>query len=156
MIASKPKYPGIRITTKGNQLVALYTEVHITEAGVFYPLTPSTEMGEFARAEGQLNVFDRSTISIECKGEHAAEGGIAQSVTGERTVNFTYDQGIVYGIEQYYHAPSKLSTMFLEVGATIPSSLSATRTMLTRYSCHWYRQRKISKRTSTISRKTVA
>ncbi|MBT5170243.1 MAG: oxidoreductase, partial [Opitutales bacterium] len=121
MIASKPKYPGIRITTNGNQLVALYTEARITEAGVYYPITPSTEMGEmyeFARAKGQLNVFGRSTTAIECEGEHAAQGGaIAQSVTGKRTVNFTSGQGIVYGVEQYYHAPGKLSTMVLEVAA---------------------------------------
>ena len=79
MIASKPKCPGIRITTNGNQLVALYTEVHITGAVVFYPFTPSTEMGEFARAKGQLSVFGRPTKSIECEGEHAVEGGaIAQ------------------------------------------------------------------------------
>ncbi len=121
MVASKPKYPGIRITTNGNQLVASYTEARITEAGIFYPITPSTEMGEmyeFARAKGQLNVFGRPTIAIECEGEHSAQGGaIATSVTGKRTVNFTSGQGIVYGIEQYYHAPGKLSTMVLEVGA---------------------------------------
>lgn len=121
MIATKPKYPGIRITTNGNQLVALYTEARIAEAGVFYPITPSTEMGEmfeFARAKGQLNVFGRPTLAIETEGEHAAQGGaIAQSVTGKRTVNFTSGQGIVYGIEQYYHAPGKLSTMVLEVAA---------------------------------------
>ncbi|MDQ8199299.1 2-oxoacid:acceptor oxidoreductase family protein [Pelagicoccus enzymogenes] len=121
MIASKPKYPGIRITTNGNQLVALYTEARIAEAGVFYPITPSTEMGEmfeFARAKGQLNVFGQPTLAIETEGEHAAQGGaIAQSVTGKRTVNFTSGQGIVYGVEQYYHAPGKLSTMVLEVAA---------------------------------------
>ena len=32
-------------------------------------------------------------------------------------VNFTSGQGIVYGVEQYYHAPGKGSTMVLEVGA---------------------------------------
>ncbi|MBK1877749.1 2-oxoacid:acceptor oxidoreductase family protein [Pelagicoccus mobilis] len=121
MIASKPKYPGIRVTTNGNQLVSLYTEARIAEAGVFYPITPSTEMGEmfeFARAKGQLNVFGQPTLAIETEGEHAAQGGaIAQSVTGKRTVNFTSGQGIVYGIEQYYHAPGKLSTMVLEVAA---------------------------------------
>jgi pyruvate-ferredoxin/flavodoxin oxidoreductase len=121
MVAQKPKYPGIRITTNGNQLVASYTEARIAEAGIFYPITPSTEMGEmfeFARAKGQLNVFGRPTIAIECEGEHAAQGGaIATSVTGKRTVNFTSGQGIVYGIEQYYHAPGKLSTMVIEVGA---------------------------------------
>ena len=121
MVAQKPKYPGIRITTNGNQLVASYTEARIAEAGIYYPITPSTEMGEmfeFARAKGQLNVFGRPTIAIETEGEHAAQGGaIATSVTGKRTVNFTSGQGIVYGIEQCYHAPGKLSTMVLEVGA---------------------------------------
>lgn len=121
MIASDPKYPGIRITTNGNQLVAYHTEARITDGGIFYPITPSTEQGEMyqqAFAEGMLNVFGRPKIAIECEGEHAAQGGaIAYSVTGKRTVNFTSGQGIVYGVEQYYHAPGKLSTMVLEVGA---------------------------------------
>ena len=38
----KPRFPGIRITTNGNQLVAYHTEARITEGGVFYPITPST------------------------------------------------------------------------------------------------------------------
>ncbi|MGH8020055.1 MAG: 2-oxoacid:acceptor oxidoreductase family protein [Opitutaceae bacterium] len=121
MIAPDPRYPGIRITTNGNQLVAYYTEARITDGGIFYPITPSTEMGEMyqqAFAEGKLNVFGRPKIAVECEGEHAAQGGaIAYSITGKRTVNFTSGQGIVYGVEQYYHAPGKLSTMVLEVGA---------------------------------------
>ena len=32
-------------------------------------------------------------------------------------VNFTSGQGIVYGVEQYYHAPGKASTMVVEVVA---------------------------------------
>lgn len=121
MIAPKPKYPGIPVTTNGNQLVALHTEARITDAGVYYPITPSTEMGEmyeFARAKGQLNIFGRPTLAIECEGEHAAQGGaIAASITGKRVVNFTSGQGVVYGIEQYYHAPGKLCSMVLEVAA---------------------------------------
>ena len=39
------------------------------------------------------------------------------SVCGKRVVNFTSGQGVVYGVEQYYHAPGKGSTMVLEVGA---------------------------------------
>ncbi len=59
-----------------------------------------------------------STIAIETEGEHAAQGGaIAHSVCGKRVVNFTSGQGVVYGVEQYYHAPGKGSTMVLEVGA---------------------------------------
>src|SRR5438876_1174376 len=116
-----PKYPGIRVTCNGNQLVTQYVETRITEGGVFYPITPSTEGGEIYQqsyAQGELNVFGAQKIAIECEGEHAAQGGAtAYSVAGRRTVNFTSGQGIVYAMEQYYHAPGKLSTMVLEVGA---------------------------------------
>src|SRR6516225_4337208 len=115
------RYPGIRVTANGNQLVSYYTETRIADAGVFYPITPSTEGGELfqqAYAEGHLNVFGGNTIAIETEGEHAAQGGaIAHSVCGKRVVNFTSGQGVVYGVEQYYHAPGKGSTMVLEVGA---------------------------------------
>ncbi len=116
-----PRYPGIRVTTNGNQLVSYHTEARITDGGVFYPITPSTEMGEnyqLSYAEGKLNVFGAAKLAIETEGEHSAQGGaIAFSVCGKRTVNFTSGQGIVYGAEQYYHAPGKFSTMILEVSA---------------------------------------
>ncbi|MCK6685475.1 MAG: 2-oxoacid:acceptor oxidoreductase family protein [Thermoanaerobaculia bacterium] len=116
-----PKYPGTRITTNGNQLVSYHTEARITDGGVFYPITPSTEMGEnyqLSFAEGKLNVFGGAKLACETEGEHSAQGGaIAFSVCGKRTVNFTSGQGIVYGAEQYYHAPGKFSTMILEVSA---------------------------------------
>ena len=117
----KARYPGIRVTANGNQLVSYHTETRIADAGVFYPITPSTEGGELfqqAYAEGHLNVFGGNTLAIETEGEHAAQGGaIAHSVCGKRVVNFTSGQGVVYGLEQYYHAPGKGSTMVLEVGA---------------------------------------
>src|SRR6516162_5062904 len=116
-----PKYPGIRVTCNGNQLVTEHVETRITEGGVFYPITPSTEGGEIyqqAYAQGQLNVFGQQKVAIECEGEHAAQGGAtAFSVAGRRMVKFTSGQGIVYAMEQYYHAPGKLSTMVLEIGA---------------------------------------
>jgi pyruvate-ferredoxin/flavodoxin oxidoreductase len=117
----KPRYPGIRVTANGNQLVSYHTETRVADAGVFYPITPSTEGGELyqqAFAEGKLNVFGHNTIAVEAEGEHAAQGGaIAHSVCGKRVVNYTSGQGVVYGVEQYYHAPGKCSTMVLEVAA---------------------------------------
>ena len=116
-----PRYPGIRVTANGNQLVSYHTETRIADAGVFYPITPSTEGGELYQqsfAEGRLNVFGRNTLAVEAEGEHAAQGGaIAHSVCGRRVVNFTSGQGVLYGVEQYYHAPGKCSTMVLEVVA---------------------------------------
>lgn len=116
-----PKYPGFPVTCNGNQLVAQWVETRITEGGVFYPITPSTEGGELyqqAYAEGKLDVWGNQKVAVETEGEHAAQGGAtAFSVTGKRTVNFTSGQGIAYAMEQYYHAPGKLSTMVIEVGA---------------------------------------
>jgi pyruvate-ferredoxin/flavodoxin oxidoreductase len=120
-MTASARYPGIRVTANGNQLVSYHTETRICDAGVFYPITPSTEGGELfqqAYAEGHLNAFGQNTIAIETEGEHAAQGGaIAHSVCGKRVVNFTSGQGVVYGLEQYYHAPGKASTMVIEVGA---------------------------------------
>ncbi len=117
----KPRYPGIPLTCNGNLLVAEHVEVRITEGGVFYPITPSTEGGEVyqaAYADGKLDVWGNQKIAIEAEGEHAAQGGAtAVAVTGRRAVNFTSGQGIAYAMEQYYHAPGKCSTMVLEVGA---------------------------------------
>ena len=59
----KPRFPGIRVTANGNQLVSYHTETRIADAGVFYPITPSTEGGELyqqAFSEGKLNVFGRT------------------------------------------------------------------------------------------------
>ncbi len=118
---TSPKYPGIRTTCNGNQLVAEHVEVRVTEGGVFYPITPSTEGGEIyqqAYAEGKLDVWGNQKIAIETEGEHSAQGGAtALAVTGRRVVNFTSGQGLAYAMEQYYHAPGKCSTMVLEVGA---------------------------------------
>lgn len=116
-----PKYPGIRVTCNGNQLVAHHVEARITDGGIFYPITPSTEGGELYQASyanGELNVWGRNKIAVETEGEHAAQGGAtAYAVAGNRAVNFTSGQGIAYAMEQYYHAPGKLSTMVLQVGA---------------------------------------
>src|SRR5579872_6116549 len=88
-----PKYPGIRVTCNGNHLVGHYVETRITEGGVFYPITPSTEGGEIYQqsfAQGELNVWGEQKIAVETEGEHAAQGGAtAYAVTGRRTVNFT-------------------------------------------------------------------
>lgn len=91
-----PKYPGIRVTCNGNQLVTQYVETRVTDGGVFYPITPSTEGGEIYQqsyAQGELNVFGQQKVAIECEGEHAAQGGAtAYAVAGRRTVNFTSDR----------------------------------------------------------------
>ena len=70
---SKPKYPGIPVTCNGNQLVAQWVETRITEGGVYYPITPSTEGGEIyqqAFAQGALDVWGNQKLAVETEGEH--------------------------------------------------------------------------------------
>ena len=66
-MVDKAKYPGIRVTTNGNQLVSYHTEARLSDGGVFFPITPSTEMGEnyqLSFAEGNLNVFGGSILAL--------------------------------------------------------------------------------------------
>ena len=69
---AKPKYPGFRVTCNGNYLVTQYVETRITEGGVFYPITPSTEGGEIYQqsfAQGELNVWGHQKVAVETEGE---------------------------------------------------------------------------------------
>src|SRR3954465_13540681 len=84
----KPKYPGVGVACNGNELVAQHVETRVTEGGVYYPITPSTEGGELYQqsfAQGELNVCVLQKVAIETEGEHAAQGGAtAYAVTGRR------------------------------------------------------------------------
>src|SRR5688500_4778915 len=120
-MSSKPRFLSMLVNVTGHYLVAFLTQTRFADVVVSYPSTPSTEGGELyqqAFAEGKLNVFGGNTIAVEDEGEHAAQGGaIAHSVCGKRVVNYTSGQGVVYGVEQYYHAPGKRSTHVLDVAA---------------------------------------
>ena len=66
-VPAAPKYPGVRVTCNGNYLVSQHVETRITEGGVFYPITPSTEGGEIYQgsyAAGELNVWGQPKIAI--------------------------------------------------------------------------------------------
>src|SRR5260221_11964410 len=92
----KPKYPGVRVTCNGNFLVTQYVETRITEGGVFYPITPSTEGGEIYQqsfASGELNVWGQQKVAVETEGKHAAQGGATTyTEQGRRTVHFPSGQ----------------------------------------------------------------
>src|SRR5688572_3501273 len=86
---AKPKYPGIRVTCNGNFLVTQYVETRITEGGVFYPITPSTEGGEIYQqsfASGELNVWGQQKVAVETEGEHAEQGGATAYARSEERV----------------------------------------------------------------------
>ncbi len=117
---NSPKYPGTRAAMDGNTAVIM-CERESTDAAGAYPITPSTQMGEFwaeAAAQGHLNIAGRPLIFIEPEGEHAAAAVTAGlSMTGLRAANFSSGQGIAYMHESLYAAVGKRLTYILNIGA---------------------------------------
>jgi len=114
------KYPGKRAAVDGNTAVIL-CEQESTDAAGAYPITPSTQMGEFwaaAAAAGHRNISGRPLIFIEPEGEHAAAAVTAGlAMTGLRASNFSSGQGIAYMHESLYAAVGKRLTYVLNIGA---------------------------------------
>jgi pyruvate/2-oxoacid:ferredoxin oxidoreductase alpha subunit/pyruvate/2-oxoacid:ferredoxin oxidoreductase beta subunit/Pyruvate/2-oxoacid:ferredoxin oxidoreductase gamma subunit/ferredoxin len=113
------KYPGLRAAMDGNTAVIM-CERESSDAAGAYPITPSTQMGEYwaeAAAAGHLNVSGRPLIFIEPEGEHAAAAVTAGlSMTGLRAANFSSGQGIAYMHESLYAAVGKRLTYVLNIG----------------------------------------
>jgi pyruvate-ferredoxin/flavodoxin oxidoreductase len=117
---SKPvKYPGVRDAIDGNTAVIL-VEREASDAAGAYPITPSTNMGEYwseAVAAGHLNTSDKPLIFIEPESEHAAAGVTAgMAMTGLRAVNFSSAQGVAFMHESLYGAVGKRLPYVLNIG----------------------------------------
>ena len=115
----KAKYPGIPAALDGNTAVIM-CERESSDAAGAYPITPSTQMGEYwaeETARGHLNISGRPLIFVEPEGEHAAAGVTAgMSMTGLRASNFSSGQGIAYMHESLYGAVGKRLPYILNVG----------------------------------------
>ncbi|HOT51501.1 MAG TPA: pyruvate ferredoxin oxidoreductase, partial [Candidatus Hydrogenedentes bacterium] len=116
---AKVKYPGIRDAMDGNTAVIM-CERESTDAAGAYPITPSTQMGEYwaqETAKGHVNVSGRPLIFVEPEGEHAAAAVTAgMSMTGLRAANFSSGQGIAYMHESLYCDVGKRLTYILNIG----------------------------------------
>ncbi|MBS1826122.1 MAG: 2-oxoacid:acceptor oxidoreductase family protein [Acidobacteria bacterium] len=112
-------FPGIRQALDGNTAVIM-CERESTDAAGAYPITPSTQMGEYwaeETAKGHINISGRPLIFIEPEGEHAAAAVTAGlSMTGLRATNFSSGQGIAYMHESLYAAVGKRLTYVLNMG----------------------------------------
>jgi pyruvate-ferredoxin/flavodoxin oxidoreductase len=117
--AAKVKYPGVRDAVDGNTAV-IHVEREASDAAGAYPITPSTQMGEYwaeAVAQGHINISDRPLIFIEPESEHAAAGVTAgMSMTGLRAVNFSSAQGVAFMHESLYGAVGKRLPYVLNMG----------------------------------------
>jgi pyruvate-ferredoxin/flavodoxin oxidoreductase len=113
------RYPGVRQAMDGNTAVVM-CERESSDAAGAYPITPSTQMGEYwaeESAKGHINISGRPLIFIEPEGEHAAAAVTAGlSMTGLRATNFSSGQGIAYMHESLYAAVGKRLTYVLNMG----------------------------------------
>jgi pyruvate-ferredoxin/flavodoxin oxidoreductase len=117
--AKAVKYPGVRDAIDGNTAVIL-VEREASDAAGAYPITPSTQMGEYwaeAAAAGHVNMSGRPLIFLEPESEHAAAGVTAgMAMTGLRAVNFTSAQGAAFMHESLYGAVGKRLPYVLNLG----------------------------------------
>ena len=116
---TKFKYPGTRDAIDGNTAVIMVEREASQGAGA-YPITPSTQMGEYWAeevAKGHLNAAGKPLIFVEPESEHAAAGVTAgMSMTGLRAVNFTSSQGLAFMHESLYAAVGKRLPYVLNLG----------------------------------------
>jgi pyruvate-ferredoxin/flavodoxin oxidoreductase len=113
------KYPGRRMALDGNSAVIL-CEREASDAAGAYPITPSTQMGEYwaeETAKGHVNISGRTLSFIEPESEHAAAAVTAgPSMTGLRATNFSSAQGVAFMHESLYAAAGKRLPYVLNVG----------------------------------------
>ncbi|PPQ37869.1 2-oxoacid:acceptor oxidoreductase family protein [Rhodoblastus acidophilus] len=113
------KYPGVRDAVDGNTAI-IHVEREASDAAGAYPITPSTQMGEYwaeEAARGHLNVSDRPLIFVEPESEHAAAAVTAgMAMTGLRATNFSSGQGIAFMHESLYATVGKRLPYVLNMG----------------------------------------
>ncbi len=113
------KYPGIRMAMDGNTAVIM-CEREASDAAGAYPITPSTQMGEYwaeEMAKGHVNTSGRALIFVEPESEHAAAAVTAgMTMTGMRATNFSSAQGIAFMHESLYAAAGKRLPYVLNIG----------------------------------------
>lgn len=125
--SGKFPYPGIPGTADGAAMV-VHVETRGCEAGIAYPITPSTTMGvgyQTAYSNGMKNVWGKPIMWVQPESEHssasATEGYV---VAGGRATNFTSGQGLVLMKEVLYTISGKRLPVVFNIGARALTSHS--------------------------------
>ncbi|MBX2860267.1 MAG: 2-oxoacid:acceptor oxidoreductase family protein [Vampirovibrio sp.] len=120
-------YPGVPGTSDGAGMV-VHVETRATEAGIAYPITPSTTMGvgyQNAYANGMKNVWGTPIMWLQLESEHSsASSSEGYAVAGGRVTNFTSGQGLVLMKEVLYTISGKRLQVVFNIGARALTSHS--------------------------------
>lgn len=125
--AGKFPYPGIPGTADGSGMV-VHVETRACEAGIAYPITPSTSMGvgfQTAYSNGMLNLWNKPIMWLQPESEHSsASASEGYAVAGGRVTNFTSGQGLVLMKEVLYTISGKRLGVVFNIGARALTSHS--------------------------------
>ncbi|MEB3286543.1 MAG: 2-oxoacid:acceptor oxidoreductase family protein [Vampirovibrionales bacterium] len=120
-------YPGIPGTADGSSMI-VHVETKACEAGIAYPITPSTSMGagfQAAYANGSTNVWGTPLTWLQPESEHSsASASEGYAVAGGRVTNFTSGQGLILMKEVLYTISGKRLPVVFNIGARAMTSHS--------------------------------
>jgi pyruvate-ferredoxin/flavodoxin oxidoreductase len=105
---------------EGNQATASVAH-RINDVCAIYPITPSSDMGEFAdawSARGQTNIWGTIPDVIEMQSEGGASAAVHGSLqAGALTTTFTASQGLLLMIPSMYKIAGELTSAVFHVSA---------------------------------------
>jgi pyruvate-ferredoxin/flavodoxin oxidoreductase len=104
----------------GNEAAALVAH-KTNEVCAIYPITPSSNMGEWAdqwSAEGRKNLWGTVPLVVEMQSEAGAAGAVHGALqTGALTTTFTASQGLLLMIPNMYKIAGELTATVFHVSA---------------------------------------
>ena len=108
------------ITIDGNEATA-YTAYNCNEVCAIYPITPSSNMGEWAdewATMGKKNIWGTVPTVIEMQSEGGAAGAVHGALqTGALTTTFTASQGLLLMIPNMFKIAGELTSTVFNVSA---------------------------------------
>src|SRR5512143_3021281 len=108
------------VTIDGNEATASVAH-RLNEVCAIYPITPSSNMGEFAdewSARGRKNIWGTIPTVIEMQSEGGAAGAVHGALqTGALTTTFTASQGLLLMIPNMYKIAGELTSTVFHVAA---------------------------------------
>ncbi len=108
------------ITIEGNEAVA-YVAYRINEVCAIYPITPSSNMAEWAdewAAKGIKNIWGNVPDVIEMQSEGGAAGAVHGALqTGALTTTFTASQGLMLMLPNMYKIAGELTPTVFHIAA---------------------------------------
>jgi pyruvate-ferredoxin/flavodoxin oxidoreductase len=108
------------VTIDGNEAAA-HSAYHTSEVIAIYPITPASNMGEFAdewAAKGQANIWGVVPTVVELQSEAGAAGALHGAIqAGALATTFTASQGLLLMIPNLYKIAGELSPGVIHVAA---------------------------------------